>query len=439
MEKGRSSMGRNWQMIRVCTASFARSICVAVLLSLASPSVGWSGETNFPAPSYTKDELAKVKEWEEQWAGKKVDGSNVDQVADYLPAMYIDPIKNPEKWGGKPMWFTIVPHRHVVPTRGFTEATRKNAGTIKMDDQMVPVGYGEISGFPFPNPKTGWEVAWNYDFNNRGDSLYYRQDGVQVDRATGSDEASVYKTRNFWFASRTEGPPKPKIPDRDNPRGLRYVYMWDFEHPLVMAGSRIMIHRFLDLDKDDESYTWMAEYRRVRRVVASQKYDTQWGMERAVEDEDGFNNHIIVNNYKLLGRKELLTARHSDSTQWVRVPGQYLWSGIERERVNTYVVEVVSKDSNHIYSKRIWYVDPEDFFIKWTECYDRDGRLWRLLENQYGVFKNLSGEGVSFLTGIADLDGKKRAAAVIVNKPLTISGSFDLKLFNPQGMARGAY
>jgi hypothetical protein len=99
----------------------------------------------------------------------------------------------------------------------------------------------------------------------------------------------------------------------------------------------------------------------------------------------------------------------------------------------------MSKDDTHVYSKRIWYVDPEDFFIKWIECYDRAGKLWRVLENQYGVYKNVNGEQVSFLVSLADLDQKETAAATKVKKPLTISGPFEPNLFTLQGMQKGAY
>jgi hypothetical protein len=337
------------------------------------------------------------------------------------------------------MWFTIVPYRQVMPTRGFREATRKNAGKIKMDDQNVPIGYEDISGFPFPEPKTGWEVAWNYDFNNRGDSVHYRQRGTQVDPATGLDRGGTVRARILWFVSRTEIPPKPRIPSEDNPRGIRWGFIRDFEHPRVMSKNRGLHHRYLDFGRDDENYMWMSEFRRIRRAIASQKTNTGWGSQRSFEDQDGFNNHIIANSYKLLGKKELLVARHVDSDEWVRVPGQYLYSGVERERLNTYVVEVTSKDPTHVYSKRIWYVDPEDFFIKWTEAYDREGRPWRLLENQYGVYRNVNGEEVSFLMGTADIDEKERLTAMRSRELLGISDSFDPGLFVPQGLQKGAY
>jgi hypothetical protein len=206
-----------------------------------------------------------------------------------------------------------------------------------------------------------------------------------------------------------------------------------------MSGNRLMNYRYLDFSKDDEGYMWLSEFKRVRRTVGSQKTNTREGSLRSAEDQDGFNNHIIVNDYNLLGRRELLVARHAGFNEWSRVPGQFLFSGVERERVNMYVVEVVSKDPAHVYSKRIWYVDPEDFFIKWTECYDRDGKLWRVLENQYSVYKNVNGEEVSFLVSMAELDQKEIAAAAKVKKPLAISEPIDLNLFTLEGMRRGAY
>jgi hypothetical protein len=412
---------------------------IALVLLLATPPSGHGGESPFPIPSYDNEGLAKVRAWEKEWAGKKVDPSNVDQVADLLPKGYLEALKNPEKWGGKPIWFKIVPYRQVMPTKGFTEATRKNGEQITMDERMAPVGYEALAGFPFPEPKTGWEVAWNYDFNNGGDVIDSRTQGVQVDPMTGADRGSIIRNQTAWFASRTEVSPKPRVPDQDNPRMIRRSSLATFEHPQSMAGSRIMNYRYLDFSKDDESYMWMAEFRRVRRVVASQKQDTHQGMYRANEDRSGYNNHIITSDYKLQGRRELLVARHGDPAEWLRVPGQYVFNGVERERVNTYVVEVVSKDSPHIYSKRIWYVDPEDFYIKWIECYDRDGKLWRLLENQYGVEKNVNGEGISFPAGTTDLDWKEMAAATTFRKPLALSGTIEMDLFTLGGMAKGAY
>jgi hypothetical protein len=53
-------------------------------------------------------------------------------------------------------------------------------------------------------------------------------------------------------------------------------------------------------------------------------------------------------------------------------------SGHQRERINTYELECIHKDPNYIYSKQIWYVDPESWTLLYAMKYDRQGKLWKL-------------------------------------------------------------
>jgi hypothetical protein len=417
-----------------CVAALAWA---AATLFLVAP--GYTSDATLPTPSYAGSELAKVRQWEEDWAGKRIDGSNVDGVAQYLPEAYRSSMKNQELGAGQYVWFEIVPYRRVVPTRGFAEATAKNMGRVKMNEEMIPLDYEDISGLPFPEPKTGWEVAWNYDFNNRGDSLSFRREAFRVDPVTGLDRGFITRVQHLWFVSRTELSPRPRVPDEENLRKLRWVFLRDFEHPTKMAKDRVMNYRYLDFGKDDEDYRWISQLRRIRRTVASQKVGTGYNMERSKEDQEGFFNHVVANDYKLLGRKDLLAARHNNPDKWVRAPGQHLWSGIERERINTYVVEAVPKDPTHVYSKRVWYIDPEDFYIKWVESYDRQGKLWRLFENQYGVYRNVNDEEISFLVGSSDLDSRDMVATFTVSKPVRISALISPGTFTLRGIRRGAY
>ena len=45
----------------------------------------WAQDTQFPVAAYSGPELEKIQQWESQWAGKKIDKSNIEQVSDYLP------------------------------------------------------------------------------------------------------------------------------------------------------------------------------------------------------------------------------------------------------------------------------------------------------------------------------------------------------------------
>jgi len=73
--------------------------------------------------------LQKVREWgRKNWAGKNLDKTNVDQVAEFLPESYVDIYKNPEKWGAPPgenITSILVPYQQIIETKGMIEATKK--------------------------------------------------------------------------------------------------------------------------------------------------------------------------------------------------------------------------------------------------------------------------------------------------------------------------
>ena len=68
-----------------------------------------AGANEVIGAAYTPDELAKVKDWEKTWVGKKIDKTNIDQVAAFIPESYVGLIKEPTKWGAPPEgnFFTI--------------------------------------------------------------------------------------------------------------------------------------------------------------------------------------------------------------------------------------------------------------------------------------------------------------------------------------------
>jgi hypothetical protein len=77
---------------------------------------------------YSKAELERVRQREKKWAGEKIDKTNVDAVAEYLPNACAGVYKNPRKWGvpeDRGLHFTIVPYKRVMPTSGCISATKK--------------------------------------------------------------------------------------------------------------------------------------------------------------------------------------------------------------------------------------------------------------------------------------------------------------------------
>jgi hypothetical protein len=126
----------------------------------------------FP-PCFNESELAKVREWEKTWVGKKVNAANVDQVKDFLPDILVTMMKEPEKWGAKELWFEVVPYQFVPQSKTVAEATKKYSPQSKFSPNGFKTPAGDVApneflegyekgeqgaGFPFPKAKTGLEV-----------------------------------------------------------------------------------------------------------------------------------------------------------------------------------------------------------------------------------------------------------------------------------------
>ena len=76
-----------------------RIIIIALMSILYFLPLTASAEVVYPVPSYDNEALAKVRNWEKNWAGKKIDKTNIDQVSEYLPDSFVQIYKDTEKWG----------------------------------------------------------------------------------------------------------------------------------------------------------------------------------------------------------------------------------------------------------------------------------------------------------------------------------------------------
>jgi len=351
--------------------------------------------------AYTADELAKVREWEKTWVGKKIDKTNVDQVAQYMPESYVGLYKNPETWGApaEGLWFTIVPYETVQETKGFIEATKKYAPQVKKNPDGTIANYAEIAGFPFPNPKDGFEMAYNYEFNNHGDTIKYRRFSPNINPKSKTERLADQEYTEFFFIHRTELDPKPALPASENPKGAHRGYFLHMFKPPEFLNTRMYNLRYIDPNKEDDAYLWYSQFRRIRRLSTAQRCDSIDGSDLIYDDEYFWDGQLIRNTYTAKGKKDLLCARHNDMKKTKREIGQGIVNGLQLERCNTLVVDVINKDKNYIYSKRVWYLDPETFIILWTEIYDSNGKFWKCFMQNCNVLPTAIGDKKQVIVG----------------------------------------
>ena len=359
---------------------------------------------NWPVPCYQGEGLKEVREWEKVWVGKRINQESIDLLKDYFSDQYYQVYKTPRDWGADELWFTIVPYEQVLPTPGQIAATRRHApdaglekdprtayweGGIGPNEFLAGWDRGEAAGFPFPFPQSGLEIAWNLESITHGDTKAYRRELALINPLTRVEKHIVEDFIVDYYTGRVDVPPVPRKPD--NSKGIREASFLSVVEPADIKGLMYMELRYLDVEKPEDVWSWVAMVRRIRRLGITWKLDTMHGTEMFPDDENGWSSHVNIKNWKLVGRKEMLLGRHTDTMQYTRGKGQVVWSGQQLERINTYVVEANYKDPKSSYSKEVLYIDPEMWRCLQKVAWDREGRVWRQFFYHTGTVKSIQG------------------------------------------------
>jgi hypothetical protein len=376
------------------------ALCVlgAVACALMAVSTASAKDLQYPVPCYQGDELKKIQAWEATWVGKKISSANVDEVKEFLPESFYNTMKDAGKWGES--WFEIVPYRTVPPTPGNIEMTKKYYGQSKLGSQGEILDY--VSGVPFPDTKDATEMAHNFRTRCYGDAYKNHDNAYIVDGRLKYDMNSEIKNNLAFFSGRTDTPPVPEV--ANNPKQIWRAFSMLQLQPPETRNMRIMEIHYKDTLKAYDSWFWMPSIRRVRRRSTSERQDAQGGADYCAFDNIGWDGPIQINTYKYLGQKDLLMGRHTDTAKLQHTPGDCIFDGTQRERVKMHVIEATSKDPNFLYSKMVWYLDPESWQMLYSDRYDRSGKLWKWIDQQGFIGKGYNGIPFPHFNGTQTVD-----------------------------------
>ncbi len=414
-------------------------LCAACLVCAAHPAPAFSEAPRYTIPAYSPQELSAVRAWEETWAGAEVSSKNIDRVSEFIPDCLAEVYRNPAMFGdsGDGYCFRIIPYRRCTPTRGVVRATRSYYPKVRTDEDGVILNYADIAGVPFPEPGTGMQIAWNYDFNTRGDSSHYRRLTPSLAFAGKGERHQDAECWELFFVHRVDTEPCPRLPE--NRKKIHWAGFYHMYKPNEFLNTRRFNIRYLDFDKQDDQYMYNAQTRRLRRLSGAQRTDSVDGSIVIYDDEYCWNGHITANTYQYHGREEFLAPRHVDIDELERDTGEILFSNLPRERLKVYVVIARSKDPSYIYSKRIWYVDPETYQIRCTIIYDRKDRLWKYIEQFSQDIATASGEIKNYIVGCHVIDFQREYAAVSTQQVRGIGIAVDRDLFTVHNLRKAGY
>ena len=393
------------------TKEYRKFVALLCALFMLVPDVVLAADINFPAAIYQGDELAKVREWEKSFAGKKINAANVDQVKEFMPESMYAIMKDTKKWGD--WWFVITPYETVPYTPGYIKATKEYYGksSINANDEIE----NWVAGVPFPDTKdNALQMAHNFRCRDYGDAYKGHDVGFIVDGKLKYDMSSEIRNNMCFFAGRTDTPPVPEFPD--NPKQIWRAFSMLQLAPPETRNMRIMEIHYKDRTKAYDSWFWQPAVRRVRRRSTSERQDPQGGGDFCAFDNLGWDGPVSFNTYKFLGTREYLLARHNDSAKLEHKPGDCIFNGAQRERIKVYVIEAVNKEPNFIYTKMIWNLDPESWQILYADKYDRQGRLWKVQDQLGFVGKGYQGVPITHFNSAQMIDVQRTHSTIATSR-----------------------
>ena len=266
------------------------------------------------------------------------------------------------------------------------DAMRRNAAVGK----LVAGGNGiseAIMSSPFPIPNNGLELVWNHTLRYRGHKAQRQFTAIPVNQRGDFYLISVHDDVIFRWSN----PAARRAEELDN---VSFLYLLQTKAPTRLAGYMVLVQESLNMaTRPRQAWTYSPGTRRVRRAP-SIAYDNPGTNSDGITTADsfsGFNGapdrfdwrvrgleekYVHYNGYArgLVPYKELLGKRHSNQSLF-RYEKHRVWAveGLKR------------RDSRHLYSRRVLYLDEDGGNVVATSIYDGRGELWRVQELGGGV------------------------------------------------------
>jgi hypothetical protein len=188
--------------------------------------------------------------------------------------------------------------------------------------------------------------------------------------------------RRLSYIGRLWVDPKPELVP--NSEGFRYK---ESIHPILepfdLKGVGATFYRYLDPNRQDDSWLYLPQLRRVRRLSTAQRSDALFGQDSDIDSYYGYNGHIAWNNYRLLGQQTVLGVMHGRNApvQW-QTPEDWAFEENWEPR-KVWVIEAISRLPQYAYGKRIIFIDQQSYVVTHSDIYDRSGQLWKIWLNDW--------------------------------------------------------
>jgi hypothetical protein len=278
-------------------------------------------------------------------------------------------------------------HRNVVFPKKIQDNTLKNAVSAKSVEGGLGIE-GMLPGYPFPIPKNGNEVIWNYYLRYGAVGYTAKYENWNVD---GAGVPTLALVADGFYEYPPYAPSRLDTVMKETD-GITLVKLY-YVGPARRAGEALLVKDYVNpLKQGRKAWQYLPGQRRVK-LAPDIAYDTpNPGTNGTSTYDDAFvyNGAMDRYDYKLIGKKEMYVPYNGYRLQYVKTPADaakpyFVNPDLMRwELHRVWVVEATLKpDKRHIYQKRTFYVDEDSWVIEATDQYDARGQLYRSSYNNW--------------------------------------------------------
>jgi hypothetical protein len=318
--------------------------------------------------------------------GTVIDANNVEKFEKYLGPGMVWSIK-------RGVTITVGERKPISHSPPFRAATEKYGGQVELSADQTHLK-NHVAGLPFPKIETNDPtIATKLMFNFSAAIAHDDSDIRNFDCDTGTvgkngNPVSVERhflidhIRRLYFVERTEVPPFPEMPNRDSARFKEALY--PLVEPFDLKGVGFTFNRYLDHTRHDDTWLYLPQLRRVRRLSSAQRSDALFGQDADSDSFEGYQGNVAWMTWKFLGEKTVLGTMRAENlpVKWGKPSGDWMHDEPWEPR-DVWIIEGVSKLPQYAYGKRIIYLDKEIHRIPFSDIYDNAGELWKMWVNNY--------------------------------------------------------
>jgi uncharacterized protein DUF1329 len=367
------------------------------------------GEAPLPGWSWGKVRWRYSKFKEEQPLFS-IDASNVDRHAEHLTDAQITALKTVTGYR-----MDIYPsHRTCNIDATYAQRTRQNATEARIGADGWSLEHAKTAGVPFPIPQSGVEAMYNARMRPQGIGYRIAKGTTMISPRPGSREFTSYAWSLETFVP-SQAVEKEAV---ESSGAVDFYVHYTYAEPAAMRGQAFIGISFEN--KEPEQYQYFPGQRRVRRLPNYVFDAPVVGYENQYLNDEQLMQWSTLDRfeYRLVGKKEIYVQNNSlrmqdfEGKRDEAFGNSFVNPAYRRfELHRMWVVDARLKPGfQHLVPHRIYYLDEDSWSIAAVTEYDKDGKVWKLLESSQVPIWELGGSCGFLAYTIWDLQGGRYVA-----------------------------